>query len=77
MSITVLNNTTTIINVFISKYSGGDDNWFPLAPGQKDTWTRSGWELVAFKFEDDDRRGIYVRPSRFITVYGKDNIIQS
>jgi len=81
MSFTVLNNSNRTIWVFVSKYSisssSGDDNWFKLVHGDKDTWARSNWELVAIKFDDEDRRGVYVHPSRFITVNSKDNITVS
>lgn len=61
--------------VFVSNYSGGDDRWFPLRVGQTDHWGRSGWELVAMKFWDEDRRGQYQYPrNQEIKIYGKDNI---
>ncbi|KAI0631126.1 hypothetical protein C8Q77DRAFT_1159828 [Trametes polyzona] len=76
-SIIVVNASSSPCQVFVSKYSGGNDNWFTLAPGQSDSWARDGWELVAFKSGDanyNDRAGVYVRANSTITYRGLHNI---
>jgi hypothetical protein len=73
MSFRVKNLSSLKIEVFISKYSGGDDNWYSIQPGATETWGRNGWELIAIKFPDQDRRGAYCKPVN-VTVYGKDDI---
>lgn len=58
------------ISCFISKYTGGDDNWFRLSSSFSDgRWGHSGWEVVVFKNADDSqRRGLYLN-NRGKTVY--------
>jgi hypothetical protein len=65
LSIRIVNISGSPIDVFVSKYNGGNDDWFTLAPGDNDTWNRNrGWELVAFRQPGTDsnsvRAGIYV-----------------
>ena len=62
-AIIVVNNSPAAIHVFVSKYSNsnGSDEWYTIAAGKRDSWARSGWELVAFKNANDtDRAGKYV-----------------
>ncbi|RDX55353.1 hypothetical protein OH76DRAFT_1338416 [Lentinus brumalis] len=62
-AIIVVNSSSSPIHVFVSKYSNsnGSDEWFTIAPGKRDSWSRNGWELVAFKNANDtDRAGKYV-----------------
>ena len=62
-AIIVVNNSSAAIHVFVSKYtnSNGSDEWYTIAAGKRDSWARSGWELVAFKNANDtDRAGTYV-----------------
>ena len=62
-SIIVANNSAEKISAFVSKYtnSNGSDEWYTIAAGKRDTWSRSGWELGAFKNANDtDRAGRYV-----------------
>ena len=62
-AIIVVNNSSPAIHVFVSKYSNsnGSDEWYTIAAGKRDSWARSGWELVAFKNANDtDRAGRYV-----------------
>ena len=62
-AIIVVNNSSSAIHVFVSKYSNsnGSDEWYTIAAGKRDSWARSGWELVAFKNANDtDRAGKYV-----------------
>lgn len=69
-SIIVINSSSSHILVFVSKYSNpqGYDDWFKLAPGHRDSWSRSDWELVAFKDDNDtDRAGVYVRVNSCVT----------
>ena len=71
----IYNRTNTKIFVFISKYSnnGGCDEWYPLEAGSYDDWNRNGREVVAVKFHDNDRSGIYTTPTT-LSVYGKNDI---
>jgi len=50
------------VHCFVSKYTGGDDSWFPMAAGRIEVWNRNGWELVAFRNpnNNDQRGGVYV-----------------
>ena len=62
-AIIVVNNSSAAIHVLVSKYSNsnGSDEWYTIAAGKRDSWARSGWELVAFKNANDtDRAGRYV-----------------
>jgi hypothetical protein len=71
----IYNRTNTKIFVFISKWSNsqGDDEWYPLEVGSYADWIRKGWELVAVKFYDNDRSGIYTTPTT-LSIYGKNDI---
>ncbi|RPD67411.1 hypothetical protein L227DRAFT_23765 [Lentinus tigrinus ALCF2SS1-6] len=63
-SIIVVNSSSSPIWVFVSKYTNdnGSDQWYKLEPGQRDSWSRNGWEAVGFKnVQDTDRAGTYVR----------------
>jgi hypothetical protein len=75
MSFRVYNRTDTQIHVFISKYSASSksDDWFAIPVGGFEDWSRNGWEVVAVKFHDGDRCGVYTTP-RTLTVYGKNDI---
>lgn len=76
-SIIIHNATSQVCHVFVSKYSNNsaNDSWFALQPGQSDSWGRNGWELVAFKNENDsDRGGVYVRVDSTVTYNGLNNI---
>ncbi|OSD01514.1 hypothetical protein PYCCODRAFT_1369433 [Trametes coccinea BRFM310] len=69
-SIIVINNSGSPISVFVSKYSNSDgsDAWFTLQPGGRDSWSRKGWELVAFKNANDtNRTGVYVPADSTVT----------
>jgi hypothetical protein len=60
-SFLVNNRSGAIVFCCISTASGGNGDWFKLAPGENETWRRSGWETVAFKNGDDtERKGVYV-----------------
>ncbi|KAH9855363.1 hypothetical protein C2E23DRAFT_619483 [Lenzites betulinus] len=79
-SIIVINNTSSPITLFVSKYSrpSANDNWFTLAPGARDSWARDGWELVAFKNGNDtDRGGVYVKVNSTVTFNGLHAIATS
>jgi hypothetical protein len=71
----VKNNTSHAIWCFVSKYSGGNDEWFKLEPGKGDSWNRGDgrWELVAFQY-CDDRAGVYVKAGSVVTFNGLRNI---
>lgn len=72
-SIIVQNNSAGACHVFVSTYSNskGSDDWYVLQPGQRDSWDRSGWELVAFKSGDDTTRsGVYVPKNSTVTFHG-------
>ncbi|KAI9068358.1 hypothetical protein FKP32DRAFT_1561945 [Trametes sanguinea] len=69
-SIIVINNSGTTVSVFVSKYSndGGSDTWYVLEPGARDSWSRAGWEVVAFKnAKDTNRAGVYVPDDSTVT----------
>ena len=76
-AIIVVNNSSAAIHVFVSKYtnSNGSDEWYTIAAGKRDTWSRSGWELVAFKNEDDSMRaGVYIPINKKVVFYSFNNI---
>ncbi|KAI0711015.1 hypothetical protein C8T65DRAFT_187148 [Cerioporus squamosus] len=79
-AIIIVNNSSSAVSVFVSKYSNssGSDDWFSLGPGKSDSWTRNGWELVAFKNANDtDRAGRYVRQDAKVTYHDLANITVS
>jgi hypothetical protein len=63
--VTIKNKSGSNINAFVTTWSGGGfDAWYPLHPGEEDTWKRNsnGWDLVAFKDDGDTHRaGVYVK----------------
>ncbi|KAI0631114.1 hypothetical protein C8Q77DRAFT_1159815 [Trametes polyzona] len=76
-SIIVINASSGPCHVFVSKYShsSGHDDWFTLGPGQRDSWSRDGWEVVAFKNDGDtDRSGVYVNTNSTVTYHDLHNI---
>ncbi|KAI0642683.1 hypothetical protein C8Q79DRAFT_1013353 [Trametes meyenii] len=76
-SIIIINKSPSAVSAFVSKYSNsnGDDSWFNLAQGARDSWNRAGWELVAFKNANDTKRaGVYVPSNAVVTFNGFDNI---
>ncbi|EIN12660.1 hypothetical protein PUNSTDRAFT_49945 [Punctularia strigosozonata HHB-11173 SS5] len=52
------------IKAFVSKYSGGNDEWFELLgyfDDSKSSWSRSGWEVVVFANQSgSQRKGVYL-----------------
>ncbi|KDQ50135.1 hypothetical protein JAAARDRAFT_200224 [Jaapia argillacea MUCL 33604] len=45
---------------FITKYTRGDDSWFPIS-NDFQKWERTGWECVAFKnAANTNRKGVYL-----------------
>ncbi|KAI0763086.1 hypothetical protein BD413DRAFT_484570 [Trametes elegans] len=76
-SIIVVNASSSPLHVFVSKYNGGNDDWFTVQPNARDSWSRKsgGWEVVAFKNSDDtDRAGRYVRVDSTVTYRSLSNI---
>ncbi|KAI0366848.1 hypothetical protein BV20DRAFT_1001746 [Pilatotrama ljubarskyi] len=76
-SIIVVNDTNGPMYVFVSSYSNptGHSDWYNIGPGKRDSWSRDGWELVAFKNEDDTKRaGVYVPVNSTVTYRGLDDI---
>jgi len=73
----VYNQSESPIKVSVSKTLSktGNDAWFTLQPGSKDTWKRLDWELVIIEFSDKDRRGFYLQPGKKIVIKGKDNVV--
>lgn len=68
-SIIVINSSSSDIFAFVSKYSNssGSDDWFKIAPGERESWNRGDWELVAFRDSNDtDRTGVYVRANSVV-----------
>lgn len=81
MSIIVVNKSANPVQAFVSSYSrsGGDESWFMLEIGDKESWQRSagGWELVAFRDPNDPngiRAGVYVKVNSTITFYSFEDI---
>ncbi|KAK6499368.1 hypothetical protein TWF506_003996 [Arthrobotrys conoides] len=74
--IRISNNSSFAVRVFVSKYNGGNDDWFTLQPGASDNWSRKGgWELVAFRDGDDTtREGRYVQVNTSIIFKGFGDI---
>ncbi|KNE60790.1 hypothetical protein AMAG_06147 [Allomyces macrogynus ATCC 38327] len=74
--ITIVNDTSASLDVFVSKYSGGSDEWFSLARGASDTWQRGSglWEAVVVR-QDSKRMGLYVQSGSQVTVHcvNRDN----
>ncbi|KAI0366846.1 hypothetical protein BV20DRAFT_1055335 [Pilatotrama ljubarskyi] len=76
-SIIVVNETEGPMYVFVSSYSNdtGDDDWYNIGPRKRDSWDRDGWELVAFKNQDDTwRAGVYVPTDTTVTYRGLNDI---
>jgi hypothetical protein len=76
-AIIVENKSSAPIQVFVSKYSNsdGNDKWFELQPGAKDSWNRSNWELVAFKIgSSGPRAGVYVDDGAIVSFHDLRNI---
>ncbi|KAJ7648488.1 hypothetical protein B0H17DRAFT_429542 [Mycena rosella] len=53
---TVNNFSSRTIMCFISGSSRGDSSWYKIAPGESDTWKRTGWEAISVKSEDGSER---------------------
>ncbi|KAF3934610.1 hypothetical protein ABW20_dc0101741 [Dactylellina cionopaga] len=71
--VAVTNNYPYPIYVFVSTYTGrGEDRWFYLAQGARETWVRNdGWEVVVAKNVDDTwREGSYLRTD---AIYSAEN----
>ncbi|KAH9855359.1 hypothetical protein C2E23DRAFT_815495 [Lenzites betulinus] len=78
--ILVVNASSKPVQVFVSKYTNkdGTDAWYPLAPGGRDTWVRSGYEVVGFKIDSDaDQGGVYVKVNSQVTFHSLTNITVS
>ncbi|KAI0822989.1 hypothetical protein BC628DRAFT_1421375 [Trametes gibbosa] len=78
--ILVVNASSKPVHVFVSKYTNkdGTDAWYPLAPGGRDTWIRSGYEVVGFKVDtDSEQAGVYVKTNTEVTFHGLANITVS
>ncbi len=76
-SIIVINSSGQEVSAFVSKYSrnSADDNWFKVAANAHESWTRDGWELVAFKDSNDTHRaGVYVPVNSTVTFHSFTNI---
>ncbi|KAI0631130.1 hypothetical protein C8Q77DRAFT_1159831 [Trametes polyzona] len=76
-SIIVVNNSGSPCHLFVSKYSrpSAHDDWYTLESGQRESWARDGWELVAFKNDDDTlRKGVYVRVNSTVTFHNIGNV---
>ena len=77
-SIIVQNLSPNDIYCFVSKYSHeeADDSWFKLAAnGGTSSWSRSSWELVAFKnLNDSTRAGVYIQTNKKVIFSDFNNI---
>jgi len=79
----VANKSNQAVNVFVSKFNrkSGDDNWFKLEAGAKESWGAEGgknvWEVVAFQdpsHKETVRSGRYVQVDSTIVFHSFDNI---
>ncbi|KAK6351900.1 hypothetical protein TWF718_005044 [Orbilia javanica] len=79
--IRVTNEFDTPVQVFVSKYNGGSDDWFTLQPGGSDIWNRKegnggGWEVVVFKDGFDSTRvGRYVKVNCNVIFRSFDDVL--
>lgn len=77
--IIVINDSGSPVMVLVSKINDGkgSSDWYTLAKESRDQWSRPGWEVVAFKNEDDSNRvGVYVKPGSIVTFKGfKEDIV--
>ena len=77
-SFIVVNNSGNDVHAFVSNWtnSDGDESWFRLAAGSRDSWDRNGWECVGFKSVGDTHRaGKYIPVDRTVTFHGFDKKI--
>ncbi|KAJ3490805.1 hypothetical protein NLI96_g1168 [Meripilus lineatus] len=66
----IRNTSDHAIKCFVSSYNGGSDEWYDLSSSYKgDSWKRNGWEVVAFKNENDTRRVGFYLNTRDKTTY--------
>ena len=75
--INIRNVSSGNCHVFVSKYSNksASDDWYQVPAGQRESWQRNGWELVAFKNDSDsDRAGRYVAVNSTVTFKDLGNI---
>jgi len=79
----VVNKSNQTVNVFVSKFNrkSGDDSWFPVATGEKESWGAEGgknvWEVVAFQnpsHKETVRSGRYVQVDSTIVFHSFENI---
>ncbi|KAJ2991119.1 hypothetical protein HDV02_003946 [Globomyces sp. JEL0801] len=64
------NNSREYVEVFMSNFSGGCDEWFGVGPGQSDHWGRDGWDVLVVRRQNGDRFGRYVHSGSSIQYYG-------
>lgn len=78
-AIIVHNASGSAVDLFVSKYHGGSDEWYTVKAGTRDTWNRdgAGWELVAFKVSGGDRAGVYVPTNSLVTFKSLNDIVVS
>lgn len=75
--IIVVNQNPKPITVFVSKYSdtSASDDWQTIAPGQRMSFNRRWWELVAIKLDKDhERAGAYVTVNHTVVFRDLNNI---
>lgn len=73
--IIVHNNSSCEVELFVSKYNGGSDEWYTVKSGARDEWKRNtGWELVAFRI-GNRRAGVYVAMDSLVTFNSLNNIV--
>ena len=73
--IIVTNNSGAAVSVFVSNTSGGSDAWYSVPDNTSETWSRTSWEVVVFKNDDDtDRAGVYVRVDSTVVYKSLDDI---
>lgn len=73
--ITVKNNSGTAVDVFVTKFGGGSDEWYAVKSRGQDSWGRTSgsWNLVAFKV-GSERAGVYVQAGSVVVFRSFKNI---
>ncbi|KAI0707681.1 hypothetical protein C8Q76DRAFT_745900 [Earliella scabrosa] len=70
-SMIIINKSSSPVSAFVSKWTdgNGDESWFTVPAGGRDSWSRKGWECVGFKNNGDSKRdGKYV-PINSVVVF--------
>ncbi|KAI8902593.1 hypothetical protein BC833DRAFT_572603 [Globomyces pollinis-pini] len=65
------NQSDKPIEAFMTKYAGGNDDWFTVLPGQEQAWFRDGYDMLVVKDNvTGNRAGVYVKTGTLIDFNG-------